>query len=447
MIRRKITETLSRLECEFPVITITGPRQSGKTTIVRAHFANHEYVSLEKPSNLDLAQKDPEAFLSLHSGPVIFDEAQRCPELFSYLQEIVDKDNTPGKFILTGSQNFLLMKTISQSLAGRVGVTYLLPLELCELQNSSVLDITKNGAPASVFNVPASEALSAPASRASDASASKVPASETPASEVLGAPASTSENTHTSETIENAIFRGFYPRIYDQNITPNDFYLSYLRTYLTRDVTDELGVRKTTGFRKNLTLCATRVGNLLEVSSLAKSVTINASTIKSWLSLLESSFVTFYLQPYYKNFGKRLIKSPKLYFIDTGLASHLLKIKSGKQILENDNLRGKLFENFVIAEVLKKYYNKGLEPNIYFWRDTNGREIDLIIENGGKISYAVEIKSTSTMNMNAFKNLNSIGDEMELPKERRIVVYEGKTSVQTKCGRFLTIDELDNLIE
>ncbi len=388
MIIRNITETLSRLEAEFPVVTITGPRQSGKTTLVKEYFNNHEYVSLENKANLRLAQVDPQAFLSLHPSPVIFDEAQRCPELFSYLQEIVDANNTPGKFILTGSQNFLLLKSISQSLAGRVGITYLLPLELSELNRSGI----------------------------------------------------------NFKSIEDALFGGFYPRVYDQSITPHDFYLSYVRTYLERDVSDELGVRKTIDFRKNLTLCALRIGNLLEVSSLSKAVQVNTLTIKSWLSLLETSFIVFRLQPYYKNFGKRLVKSPKLYFVDTGLVCHLLNVKNSRQIIEDDNLRGKLFENFVIAEVLKKYYNKGLEPNIYFWRDTNGREIDLVIESGGKIAYAVEIKSSTTINLDYFKNLNSICNEIDLPIEKRIVIYGGKASVQTKFGRFMTVDELDELV-
>lgn len=388
MIDRNITDTLSRLGTEFPVVTITGPRQSGKTTLAKNHFKNHEYVSLENGANLRLAQQDPEAFLSLHAGPVIFDEAQKCPELFSYLQEIVDSDNSPGKFVLTGSQNFLLLRSISQSLAGRVGITYLLPLELNELKKSGL----------------------------------------------------------NFDMIEDAIFRGFYPRVYDQNILPHDFYLSYARTYLEKDVSDELGVRKTTDFRKNLALCATRVGNLLEISNLAKAVQVNTSTIKSWLSLLETSFITFRLQPYYQNFGKRLIRAPKLYFTDTGLVCHILNVRNSTQIIEDVDLRGKLFENFVIAEVLKKYHNKGLEPNIYFWRDSNHREIDLIIESGGKIAYAVEIKSSTTMNLGDFKNLNSVGDEMQLDKEQRIVVYGGKTSVQTKYGRFLTINDLDDLI-
>ncbi len=388
MIYRDIRETLSRLECEFPVITITGPRQSGKTTLARAHFKNHEYISLENRTNLELAQNDPEAFLALHAGPAIFDEAQKCPELFSYLQEIVDSNNSPGKFVLTGSQNFLLLKAISQSLAGRVGITYLLPLELSELTKSGI----------------------------------------------------------TFESIEDALFSGFYPRVYDQNIVPHDFYLSYARTYLERDVSVELGVRKTTDFRKNLALCATRIGNLLETSNLASAVQVNTTTVKSWLSLLETSFVTFSLQPYYKNFGKRLVKSPKLYFTDTGLVCHLLNLKNSRQIIENADLRGKLFENFVIAELLKKYYNKGLEPNLYYWRDSNNREIDLIIESGGEIAYGVEIKSSTTMNLDYFKNLNSIGDEMNLPTNRRIVVYGGKSSLQTKYGRFLTVDELDDLL-
>ena len=246
--------------------------------------------------------------------------------------------------------------------------------------------------------------------------------------------------------MEDAIFTGFYPRIFDQNITSHDFYLSYLRTFVERDVTDELGVRKTADFSKNLGLCASRIGNLLDISNLAKSLAISVGTINSWISLLQTTFVVFLLHPYSQNFGKRIIKTPKLYFVDTGLACHLLNVNSGRQILENSELRGKMFENFVISELIKKYYNRGMEPNFYFWRDTNGREIDLIIECGGKIAYAVEIKSSSTMDLKYFKNLNSLSETMSLEPEQRIVVYSGKTSVQTKYGRFLTIDKLDDLV-
>ena len=389
MIPRQLEATVNRLAKGLPVITITGPRQSGKTTLAREMFSDHEYVSLENPDNQQLATVDPHAFLNLHSGPTIFDEAQRIPTLFSYLQETVDRTNTPGQYVLTGSQNFLLLKSISQTLAGRVGVTYLLPLSYRELLNANL----------------------------------------------------------RPGSIEDFIVKGGYPRLYSSELIASDFYASYLRTYVERDVRDELGVRKIADFRKYLTLCATRIGNIFSDSTLASESKISANTASDWLSILESSFITFRLQPYYKNYGKRLVKTPKIYFHDTGLASHLLHVKSGEQLLRNGELRGRFFENLVVSEIVKQHYARGDEPQLYYWRDSNGKEIDLIIEQADRIRYAVEIKASRTRDVHAFDTMCSLAQDMGLEPEQRIVVYGGDEAVQTKLGRFIGLQHVNELVD
>ncbi len=337
MLTRSITPTLLRLAASFPVLAITGPRQSGKTTLARAQFADKPYVSLEDPIERAFANEDPRGFLARFTHGAVFDEAQRWPDLFSYLQGMVDADRRPGRFILTGSQQFGLLAGVTQSLAGRVGMTRLLPLAVTE-----------------------------------------IPAV-----------------TEPERSLDSLILKGGYPALHTQPVEPTDWFASYIATYVERDVRQVLNIQNLSTFQRFLRLCAGRTGQLLNVSALASEAGITANTARSWLSVLESSDLIHLLPPYFRNFGKRLVKTPKLYFLDTGLACWLLGIRS-EDVLSLHPMRGALFENWVIGEFIKARYNRGLPANLYFWRDNNGLEADLIFEQGGKLQM-VEIKSGQTI--------------------------------------------------
>ncbi|MEI8186982.1 MAG: ATP-binding protein [Chlorobiaceae bacterium] len=337
MLYRKLTPTLQRLAKTFPVIAITGPRQSGKTTLAKAVFADKPYVTLEDPSERAFALEDPIGFLGRFQGGAIFDEAQRWPDLFSYLQGMVDEDPIPGKFILTGSQQFGLLAGVTQSLAGRVGMTSLLPLSLSEL-----------------------------------------PAAQ-----------------QSSLSLDTLIMQGGYPALHVREILPCDWFASYIATYIERDIRQVLRVQDLSVFQRFVRLCAGRNGQLLNLDALAGETGISHSTVRSWLSVLESSYIIHLLPPYYRNFGKRLVKSPKLYFIDQGLACWLLGIRSS-ELLSLHPMRGAIFESFIIGDFLKSRYNLGLPSDLYFWRDNNGLEADLVFNRGTKLQ-PVEIKSGQTV--------------------------------------------------
>ncbi len=386
MISRELEEHVLAMAQAFPVVSITGPRQSGKSTLAKDAFPGYRYVSLEDPDIRALAKDDPRAFLEHYGEKTVLDEAQRAPELFSYMQGIVDQRGNPGQYIVSGSQNFLLMKSISQSLAGRVSVNHLLPLSYAELFASSGQPMTP----------------------------------------------------------DELIFKGGYPRIHAQAISPVDFFPSYLATYVQRDVREELGVRKLAEFRTFLTLCATRVGEVLNVDGLARDCGVSVETAKSWLSLLEQSFLIFRLQPYYRNYGKRLIKSPKLYFYDTGLAANLLGIESAADVFASQS-RGSLFENLVVSEVVKSYYALGREPRLFYWRDSSKNEIDLIVEKGGSPRRVIEIKSSSTFNPKAFGVIDGIADTLGVPVDGRYVVYGGSETFETSHGTAVGLKGLDRL--
>jgi len=343
MIKRQISNKLLQLSKKFRVVTITGPRQSGKTTLAKAVFSEYDYVSLENLDTRLLAQEDPRGFLQSHPGLCIIDEIQLVPELLSYIQTIVDKENVKGRFILTGSQNLLLLEKITQSLAGRTALIKLLPLSQLEL--SKLHDI----------NFP---------------------------------------------DYEEIIYQGFYPAIYADEIPPEDFYPAYVETYVQRDVRQIQNIRNLTTFTSFIKLCAGRTGQILDYSSLASDAGISVNTAKDWISVLETSYIIFLLQPYYKNFSKRLIKSPKLYFYDTGLASYLLNIRDKTQ-LSTHYLKGSLFENIVILEFLKYRFNQGLQSDIFFWRDNKKNEIDCIVDKIEPI--AIEIKSGKTFTKDFLK--------------------------------------------
>ncbi len=337
MLARSIAPTLHRLAASFPVLALTGPRQSGKTTLARALFADKPYVSLEDPVERAFAHEDPRGFLARFGQGAVFDEAQRWPDLFSHLQGLVDADRQPGRFVLTGSQQFGLLAGVTQSLAGRVGMTRLLPLAANEM-------------PAVSQGLLPLDAL---------------------------------------------LLKGGYPALHTQPIDAGDWFSSYVATYVERDVRQVLNIQSLPTFQRFLRLCAGRIGQLLNVSALAGEAGITAHTAKSWLAVLESSDLIHLLPPYFRNFGKRLVKMPKLYLHDTGLACWLLGIRSA-DVLALHPLRGALFENWVVGEFIKARYNRGLPPDLYFWRDNNGLEADLLFEQGDRLQM-VEIKSGQTV--------------------------------------------------
>lgn len=375
MIKRDAASHINIISRHFPVVFLTGPRQSGKTTLVKTLFKDLPYVLLELPDQRRLAQEDPRSFLINYPKGAVLDEVQNVPELFSYLQGIVD-ENRDVKFILTGSQNFLLSEKITQSLAGRAGVVTLLPLTLQELKDK----IKKT-------------------------------------------------------RFEWWIFNGFYPGLYNRNIPPDLFYPSYVQTYLERDVRSLQNVGSLAQFNLFLKLCAGRVGQMLNLSALAAEAGISVNTSKAWMSVLESSYIIYRLQPHYKNFNKRLIKSPKLYFSDTGLVCNLLGIKNSAQLSTHYAL-GALFENFVIMEFYKQRLNRGIRDGLYYWKDNKGMEIDLVIEDG-EIMRAFEVKAGRTANSGYFKNLNYWSKLSGLDKNDNTVIYGGDLNQNTKEGRLL----------
>jgi predicted AAA+ superfamily ATPase len=384
MIKRVIEDKIRQLAEKFPVISVTGPRQSGKTTLIKSMFPDWRYESLEDPDTRLFATTDPRKFLE-SDKKIIIDEIQRVPELFSYIQTNTDKANINGHYIISGSQSFLLNQHISQSLAGRVAILNLMPLSLSELREHGI----------------------------------------------------------TVTRYETLIYQGFYPRLYDRNIDPVDFYPNYIQTYIERDVRLLQNIHDLTLFVRFLKLCAGRVGQLLNLNSLANDCGISPNTAKSWISVLEASYIIFLLQPHHRNFNKRLVKMPKLYFIDTGLASSLLEIRSENQ-LSTHYLRGVLFENLIISEFIKERYNRGLRNNCYFWRDNKGIEIDCIIENGNNLT-PVEIKSSNTFNQDFFKHLNWWNKLTDNSNKNSFVIYGGDLSRNMKEGALLSWQELSDV--
>lgn len=388
MIDRALEEKLLQLARKFPIVSITGPRQSGKSTLIRHAFANYDYISFENPDTRELFIEDPRSFLERHSDHVIFDEAQRVPELFSYLQEISDSANIAGNFILSGSQNFLLSKNISQSLAGRVGILRLLPLSYAELEHAD----------------------------------------------------------KSMDTAWEWVFRGTYPRVIADNIDPYDYYPSYIETYLERDVRQALRVEKIEAFLRFLQLLALRSGELLNISSLARECDLAPATVKNWISVLSASYIVRLLHPYATNPGKRLVKTPKLYFYDTGLACNLLGIESVED-LETYPQRGALFETAIVSELMKAYFNKGRVPAMYFWRDSNKNEIDVVIEKGPLPVKAIEIKSSTTYRSKYFDVLERIAPhDLKLSLDHCAVVYGGNEFIQTKRGLLIPFKDTASLI-
>ncbi len=381
MINRHLSAVLKPVATRYPVVTVTGPRQSGKTTLVRSVFDKHQYVSLEDPDERHFALEDPRGFLDQYSDPVILDEVQNTPELFSYIQSRVDSSSENGQYILSGSQNFLLMRQVSQSLAGRAFVGHLLPLTLSEIHKRPP--------------------------RADDSLSTKSPRSKP-------IPGSWTEIAYT----------GFYPRIHDRQLPPGEWLSQYFQTYLQRDVRALAQVGDLEAFRRFVLLCAGRAGQLLNLSALGNDAGVSHETARRWLSMLETSFIVFRLHPHHRNFRKRLIKSPKLYFIDTGLLCYLLRIENSDQ-LQSHALRGAVFENLVIGELLKNSFHSGREPALSFWRDSRGNEVDLLVTTGSH-NTPVEIKSGATVASDYSKGLDYWNDLSG--GEGGIVVYGGDST-------------------
>lgn len=380
---RSITDTLVSTVKSFPITLLTGPRQSGKTTLLRHCFPKYEYVSLENPDTLMRIKSDIRGFLSNHK-PRIIDEAQNLPELFSYLQAHVDEYEHNDSIILSGSQNFLLLEKTSQTLAGRAAVLELLPLTYHEYK--------------------------------------------------------THKNQKDRE-IWDFLYHGTYPRPYQENLNPDIWFNSYIRTYLERDVRSLLNIKELSTFQRFLHLCAGRHGQLLNMNALANETGISQPTIKHWISILEASYIIFRLQPYYKNYNKRIVKAPKLYFYDPAIVCHLLGIESPDH-LQLHSARGAIFEGFIISEILKKFLNKGKAPPLYFWRDKSELEIDLIIASGENLT-AVEIKSSQTFNPNFLSNMKRWKELSGINTSACRLVYGGRESFTQEGIKVSPWDDAD----
>lgn len=346
MVNREAAKELKILSTQFKAVAVVGPRQSGKTTLTRTTFPEKEYVSLENPDHRNFAQEDPRGFLAQYPKGAILDEAQRIPEIFSYLQQVLDESAESGQFILTGSNNFLLQQNIVQSLAGRIAYLYLLPFSIAELKSADLLP----------------------------------------------------------HDINELMYKGSYPPVYTQNIPAEKWFPNYIRTYIERDVRLIKNITDLAAFGRFLKLCAGRTGQLLNRSSLGIEVGVDSKTIAAWIGILESSFIIHLLQPHHQNFNKRVVRMPKMYFYDTGLVCSLLGIQNEKQ-LNLHPLRGSLFENFIISELIKKRFNAGEPGNLYFWRDNKGNEVDVIIDRDNKL-FPIEIKAGQTITAAYFKSIN-----------------------------------------
>ncbi len=384
-IQRELSETIKEAYRYFSVITLTGPRQSGKTTLIRNLFGNLPYYSLENFDIRSFANNDPLAFLKQHKAGMILDEVHNAPKLLSYIQGIVD-ENPECRFVLSGSSQFSMLKNVTQSLAGRTAVFELLPMSYSEVKEEA-----------------------------------------------------------KQKSLDQLLFDGFYPAIYAERNIPKFLYPAYVKTYLDKDVRELLQVKDMMQFHTFIRLCAGRIGSLFKATELANEIGVSSNTITSWLSVLQASYIITLLPPYYENIRKRLTKTPKLYFTDTGLACHLLGIESAEQ-LSRDKMRGALFENFVVMEALKHRYNKGKESNLFFYRDSNQNEVDLLIKNQYGMN-AIEIKSAMTYSTEFEKTLQSIDSWIKEPVQKKSIIYSGSLENTVSDIQLLNYSHLNTVLE
>ncbi len=389
MIFRELTEQLLDAARQFPVIGVLGPRQSGKTTLVQKLFDKHSYISLEDYDYRAIANSDPRRFLKdfPNKHGIILDEIQHAPQLLSYIQTIVDREKKKGFFVITGSQNLLVNEKVTQSLAGRIALLNLYPLSISELNSSSLLP----------------------------------------------------------KTMEDTIFNGSYPVVYSEDVSPSKIYPRYLRSYIERDVRELKNIGDLNIFNRFLQLCAGRTGQILNLSTLGDDLGIDHKTVRSWISVLEATYVIFLLYPYYRNFGRRLIRSPKLYFVDTGIACSLLNIKSAKELISH-HMRGHLFETYIVSDLFKQYYNLDQKPSLYFWRDGSEREIDCIIEES-EYTIPLEIKAGTTIASDFFKQFGYWQSIAPKTSERGLVIYGGSETLTLPEARAVGWQSIGHLIK
>ena len=386
MIKRNITKELHLLLQEYPIVTVLGPRQAGKTTLVQHELPDYAYVSLEDPDERMLAAEDPRAFLRRYPDNTIFDEVQRVPTLLSYLQVIVDNEQKNGRFVLTGSHQLELRAAVAQSLAGRTGLLHLMPLSIEELRQAGL----------------------------------------------------------TFDGFEDYVVHGFLPRVHSQNQRPFRAYANYYQTYIERDVRQLIELKDVSLFEKFIKLLAGRVGQLMDYQALSNAVGVSAKTIKQWLSVLEASYVVVKLPPYFENFGKRVVKSPKYFFTDVGLLAYLLGLETPSQVLR-DPLLGSIFENLVVIEVLKQRYNSGYDANLYFFRDSNGSEIDLLCKTSNGL-VGIEIKAASTWHGKFAKQLVRFAAHSH-PLNQSLVVYNGVALELSNGVNAISYDKLATALQ
>lgn len=389
MIPRNLKLKCEQLAKQYPVIALLGPRQSGKTTLAMSIFSAHEYVTLEDLDIREFAKTDPRRFLKTFQNKkgVILDEIQHVPDLLSYIQTYVDQNPVSGAIILTGSQNFLIHQAISQTLAGRIAILTLLPLSIEELNAHHLL----------------------------------------------------------ANSADDLLFTGFYPRIYAKKLSPAEWYTNYVSTYVEKDVRMIKNIPDLLTFQRFLKLCAGRIGQLVNFSSLGNDCGIDQRTVKSWLSILEMSYIIFLLPPHFENFSKRLVKMPKIYFYDPGLACSLLGIDSVEQV-KSHYLRGGLFESMIISDFIKQKYNAGVLPRIYFWRDKHGHEVDCIIEQKNQ-RIPIEIKSGQTISSDYFDALSYWNTLAKAPISSGYIVYSGEEKQEREKGTVISWKKISSIFE
>lgn len=389
-IQRTITAHLKNLAKQFPVVAVMGPRQSGKTTLVKAIFPEYAYITMEDLDKRRIAKEDPRGFFATyaHYKGIIIDEIQEVPELLSYMQGIVDQEYRPGYFILTGSQNFLMYEKITQTLAGRIALLTLLPLSVQELRDAHLLP----------------------------------------------------------SDCESLLIKGLYPRLYAQPIDIQIWCANYINTYVEKDVRQVLNISDVVTFQRFLKLCAARSGNLLNYAELARDCDISPNTAKAWISILETSYIIKLLYPYHNNFSKRVIKSPKLYFYDPSLICSLLGIKTSEDLFMHP-FKGAIFESCIISEMFKYNYNNAMAPEIYFWRDVQGHEIDSVIETSFGVTVPIEIKAGKTINPSFFKGLEDWRDITQQQKVLSYVVYGGDENFELATANVFTWKSIDQMLQ